>query len=44
MARSNTAKTFYEDETTFPLKKYSTRLKREFDMLHQYGQARSDKE
>jgi hypothetical protein len=44
VARSNISKTFYKNETTFSFEKYSTRLKKSFDMLRQYGQPKSHKE
>ena len=44
VSMSNIVKKFYKNETKLSFKMYSTRLKRSFDMLHQYGQTNSNKE
>ena len=44
IAKSKIVKIFYKEETTFSFEKFSTRLKRAFDILSQYGQAKSGKE
>jgi hypothetical protein len=44
VARSNLEQAFYKNESTFSFEKYSTRLKKSFDTLRQYGQPKSEKE
>ena len=44
VARSNIKLVHYKNETSFSFEKYSTRLKKSFSTLEQYGQPKSERE